>query len=331
MRFHSAFRGPAQNWHRLVARSPLAARLYLGALSRVLRSLAPARIRQQILNSISSVNWPFSELAPRSVRLGSSIDVRLTPHLGEFDMEAVTSRTLSYEAELFAFLEPRLPYYDVVIEIGANVGVFSLFFARTLARAGRKNARVFAFEPSREAFFRLLANARLNPSPNLIPFNCAVGSKTGFHDFFEPRGHLTNGSLDSAFAGTFSDRVDVNQVLVVDARLLMPLLPESGNILIKIDTEGSECAVLEGLYDLIQQRKPDIILEVLPGYEQRLSDARFLRSGSYSLFNITSSGLQPYETFQATEHRDYFLSAGMPESFTHNDIHDQKSPVSRSP
>jgi hypothetical protein len=158
----------------MVARSPLAARLYLGALSRALRNFAPARIRQQMLNSINSVNWPFAEFAPRSVRLGSSIEVCLIPHPGEFDMEAMASRALSYEAELFAFLEPRLPAYDAVIEIGANVGVFSLFFARALTRTGRKNARVFAFEPSREAFFRLLANARLNPSPNLIPFNCAV-------------------------------------------------------------------------------------------------------------------------------------------------------------
>jgi hypothetical protein len=100
--------------------------------------------------------------------------------------------------------------------------------------------------------------------------------------------------------------------------------------LIKIDTEGSECAVLEGLHDLIQQRQPDIILEVLPGYEQRLSDARFLRSGSYSLFNITSSGLQRHETFQATEHRDYFLSAETPESFARSDSN-PKSPVVSSP
>lgn len=309
IRFHSAFRGPAQRWHRLLARSPLAARLYLGALSPVLRGFTPVRIRQQMLNSINSVSWPFSELAPRPVRLGRSIDLRLIPHPGEFDMEAMASRTLSYEAELFAFLEPRLPFYDVVIEIGANVGVFSLFFARALARAGKKNARVFAFEPSREAFFRLLANERLNPSPNLIPFNCAVGSRTGFHDFFEPKGHLTNGSLDSNFAGGFSDQVDVHQVLVIDGHLLGSLLPDSGRVLIKIDTEGSECAVLEGLHDLIHQRQPDIILEVLPGYAKLLNDMECVRSGSYLLFNITPDGLQRHETFQATPHRDYFLSA----------------------
>lgn len=66
-----------------------------------------------------------------------------------------------------------LPPQAVVIDIGANIGLFSLF-----VRAERPDARVFAFEPSPVAFRALEANCRAY-GPGLHPCNAGVGRESG--------------------------------------------------------------------------------------------------------------------------------------------------------
>jgi FkbM family methyltransferase len=176
------------------------------------------------------------------VVLGSDTVVRLTPHPGEFDFEALFERQLSYEREVFAYLESRMDRYDAVLEIGANVGVFTLFFAEALRRRG-PTRRVFAFEPSVEAFSRLLENLRQNEIANVSAFNCAA-AETGLVSFFEPRGHLTNGSMDPEFAALFSGEVVKRGVVAVGGTHIAALVAGFDRLLLKIDVEGAECAVL---------------------------------------------------------------------------------------
>src|SRR5436853_2547835 len=100
-----------------------------------------------------------------------------------------------------------------MIEIGANVGVFSAFVGAT-AHAQSHALRVFAFEPGRAAYARLIENLQLNRLNDVQTFNCAVGHETGFADFFEPVGHLTNGSLSREFASQFNEDVRCTRTLV---------------------------------------------------------------------------------------------------------------------
>ncbi|MEO7768245.1 MAG: FkbM family methyltransferase, partial [Ferruginibacter sp.] len=63
---------------------------------------------------------------------------------------------------------------SIVIDIGANIGVFSLYAARCGAK------KVYAFEPNKKSYEILLNNIKVNNLEKIIiPFNLAVGSSDG--------------------------------------------------------------------------------------------------------------------------------------------------------
>jgi len=63
---------------------------------------------------------------------------------------------------------------STVIDVGANIGVFSLYAARCNAK------RVYAFEPNKESYEVLIKNIKVNNLENIIiPFNLAVGPLDG--------------------------------------------------------------------------------------------------------------------------------------------------------
>ena len=293
--------------HRWIARSSRATRLYCRALAS-LRFLLPESVAGRLANNLSGVVWPSVRLPPARVRLGASTDVLLHPHLGEFDAEALVRRVLTYETAVFRWLEPRIASYDVIIEIGANVGIFTVFFSRIVRAAGVSQSRIIAFEPSREAFGRLLENLAVNDARDVIALNAAVGGCSGIGDFFEPRGHLTNGSLVPAFAAQFARDVTTTPVVCLDGGAIATLVPQGSRVLLKIDVEGAEATVLTSLRQLILQHRPDMILEVLPGYEDGIVQAIPMESRRVSFHQLTPEGpMQRLELKATHSDRDWWI------------------------
>ncbi len=213
--------------------------------------------------------------------------------------------SLEYEQEVFCLIESRMAHYDAVVDIGANVGVYTIFFAK-LFETLNKPAHVFAFEPSRKAFLRLIQNIGANSAPKVHIFNCAVAQQSGFSQFYEPQDHLTNGSLYTAFAEMFSPNVAVNAVMTISGEKVSSLVDSYQRVLLKIDVEGAESVVLGSMAEFILSKKPDIVLEVLPTQEDALNGLDFLLD-NYRLFNITDQGLIEHEALVAGRFRDYLL------------------------
>jgi FkbM family methyltransferase len=261
-----------------ISRIPWIAGRYLRAIGWFSKALPDGRSKHRIGNALRWVDWKRVALPPSSVELAPGISVKLVPHANEFDFAALLFRRLPYESGVFDWLAGR--EYDTIIEIGANVGVFTLFFTRRYPRAS-----IYAFEPSAEAYGRLLTNMALNEGAvnvgrHATAFNCAVSDSTTFVDFFEPAGHLTNGSLDASFAGQFSETVVKRKVLAIDAQSLAPLF--SGRTLVKIDVEGAEPRILKAMAGLLRERRPDLLIEVLESTEAALNQLDFLVGGAYS-------------------------------------------------
>lgn len=281
------------------------ARGYL-SLARGVSPFLSDRRRQQLLNSLRGARWPASSLSPRRVRLGRDTSVLLHPHNEEFDLAAVLGGRLEYETEVFELLDGRMSDYETVIEIGANVGVFTLYFASKLARS-TSSGTVFAFEPSRRAYARLLANLAENRAGNVVPFNCAVADRTGVALLHEPSQHLSNGSLRQEIARGHSSQVSSSPVVVLQASLLISLIPPVGRTLIKIDAEGAEAEILHSLAPLVRTSRPDLVVEALPTLEREINLAFDLRRLEYVPFSIEAGGLRRRDRITAVGGRDCLL------------------------
>jgi FkbM family methyltransferase len=297
-RLYAAAHDVGERWHRALAGRPVAARAYFRALS-LLRRAPDGRYKQRVLNSIASTQWLDPELPFQEVRVGKRTRIRLRPHPGEFDMRALLDPQLAYEDVVFEWLESAVSAYDTIIEVGANVGVYTAFFGKhqqPSARASRP--RIVAFEPSAEACHRLQENLRANRVSAEV-HQCAVAERAGVVEFFEPAGHLTNGSLDAAFAGLFSGNVAVRRVVAVDGAMVTRLIGDApGRCLLKIDVEAAESRVLRSLRGFVEAQAPDILIEVLPEFVAELNSVDFLRAAGYRFYLIGSGTLTETDGFE---------------------------------
>ncbi len=152
------------------------------------------------------------------------------------------------DAELAALGQMLRPG-DVVLDVGANIGTHTLFFAQKVAPGGV----VYGFEPQRITYEYLCANLALNGLHNAIPLQAAVG---------EAPGEITIPLLDQSKQQNFA-ALNVEGHAAGEAVRLMPIdaLALKRCNLIKIDVEGMERKVLKGAEKTIAACRPFLFVE----------------------------------------------------------------------
>jgi FkbM family methyltransferase len=145
-----------------------------------------------------------------------------------------------------------------ILDIGSYTGVYSLAAAATSPAA-----KVHAFEALDRVYNRVLINKHANHLENIITHNAAVSDCNGTSVFnlFSGEGILVTGSslLDKNSGGREVYETKLVQTVALDSMLDQFVRPR----LVKIDVEGAETLVLKGAAQLIQQHRPDILIEVL--------------------------------------------------------------------
>lgn len=190
-----------------------------------------------------------------------------------------------YEIESLEFVLNRLSPGAVFVDIGANIGAFTLPAARRVGSSGC----VISVEPSPRIFPYLKRNVALNKFTNVRLVQCAVHNRDGETvPFYEaPVEKFGMGSLGAQF--------DTMPVPVL-CHTLDSILNEQriGKVdLIKVDVEGFESAVFEGAEKLLtSDRPPFIIFEFCDWAEDRVpgrqvGDAqRILRRWGYRIWRL---------------------------------------------
>ena len=158
---------------------------------------------------------------------------------------------------------------DCVWDVGANIGYYTLELARRVGSAGS----VVAFEPSPNNLERLRAAVAGNNQITVMP--CALGAKAGkahLRQGADPIGatsQLVESEEQSAGAGVVSVTVQRGDDLVDQQLVPAPCV-------VKIDTEGFEVEVLEGMSGCLASRSlRALCIEIHFGLltERGLSDA----------------------------------------------------------
>jgi FkbM family methyltransferase len=147
---------------------------------------------------------------------------------------------------------------DVVIDAGANTGVYALAVAAT-----RPTARVVAFEPSPGVVEQCRTNVRLNGFEERIDVRpVGLGSESGEATFYRSS-YDELGSFNAGNAGAWEasveERVSV-PVATVDGLVADGEIPPPAHL--KIDTEGLEYEVLAGARETLRRHRPAVYLEV---------------------------------------------------------------------
>jgi FkbM family methyltransferase len=171
-----------------------------------------------------------------------------------------------YESELLGFILRKLQPEAagaVFVDVGANIGSFTLPVAKSLGAGGR----VIAIEPSPTIFPYLKRNVDLNGLSNISLAQCAA-SDTDLQEvpFYEaPIDNFGMGSLGAQFNG---------ESIPVITRTLDSILSEHGVdrvTLIKVDVEGFEMGVFKGAEKLLNgPDAPLIVFEFCDWAEDRV-------------------------------------------------------------
>jgi FkbM family methyltransferase len=207
-----------------------------------------------------------------------------------------------YESGTVSLFRKLAEEKTCIFDIGANVGYYTLLAALHLTK---KNQRVHAFEPNPKVFKALRHNTELNSFGNVHLEQVVVSDEDGEVCFYLPPGEAqSNGSLLPGFIG------DQKPVMTKSVRFDTYCAREKIRKvdLLKVDVEGAELKVLQGMGSLLDQWLPDIICEVLEPFDAEVD--KFFANLPYRKFIITDKGLKETSNIRAhSQFRDYYLSS----------------------
>lgn len=175
-----------------------------------------------------------------------------------------------YEDREIAALCDHVVPGTTVLDVGANIGLSALEFARAAGQSGK----VIAFEPHPDTAARLTGNLRDNGLTNVEIVQSAVGAAPGvvtFHESAQPT--LSSASVvPPDFVRSFEV-----PVTTVDLAWIAAGRPPVSAF--KIDVEGGELDVLRGATELLAQQRPAILLEAWGPAQLDPIDALLARVG----------------------------------------------------
>lgn len=190
-----------------------------------------------------------------------------------------------FETSLF---EQEVRSGDVVLDIGANIGYYTLLFASRVGLAGH----VYAFEPDPENFGLLRRNVELNGYENVTTVEAAVADE---------RTTLTLYLSDESKAHRIYDAGGGRGTATVEAVQLDGWFAEQGDGLkidvVKMDIEGAEGLALAGMRGLLARTRPRLLVTEF----QPRSLARCGTEPAAYLAALRSAGYELYEVPREAE------------------------------
>ena len=200
-------------------------------------------------------------------------DICLSGYETDYVIQTIIQKNNFYEIETLSKWFPYFKDAEYIFDVGANLGNHSVYFAKK-----NRNSHVFSFEPFPDNYELLKKNIDENELSNVAIYNEAVGEHVGHvkvKDFNE-----------SNYGGTSfiesSDGEGSIHMTSVDNAVIDLSIPSLD--FIKIDTEGFELEVIQGMSYAIEKYHPIIWVECS---DSSIKDVYgILKKAGYSLFDI---------------------------------------------
>ncbi|HXL81253.1 MAG TPA: FkbM family methyltransferase [Pyrinomonadaceae bacterium] len=201
------------------------------------------------------LNWQIgSRLVPGPVAVNFVNKTKLLVACG---MTGATGNVYAGLHEFYdmAFALHLLRRDDIFVDVGANVGVYTVL-------ASSVEAKSISIEPIKDAFDQLMLNVHLNDICDRVDARqVGVGSKKGtlkFTNALDTTNHVVDGKEAIATA-----------VCEVNVDTLDGVVAAADPLLVKIDVEGFETEVIAGANDVLSKKSLLAVIMELNGSGQR--------------------------------------------------------------
>jgi len=187
----------------------------------------------------------FNPHAPLEFRLAPGIRIELD--ITDLLQSILFFRGV-YERESMELWQEVIEPGDTVIDVGANIGLYTLLAAANVGKAGA----VHAFEPAPQLFIRLLQNAQRNGLRNVRAHNIAVSDRCGAEKLYLAEN--SNRGKNSLCRDNAAAPDSAAQSICVASTALDDYLQRKGIRAIKamkVDVEGAELRVFEGAQSVL--------------------------------------------------------------------------------
>lgn len=165
----------------------------------------------------------------------------------------------SYEPEAVEIIRRVLPASGDAIDVGANIGIFSVLLAKLLAG----DRRVLAIEPTPAVARRLVHKLSVNgAAANVIVEQCAVGSERGVVTLKTIDGMEEYSSVNALVLPNTVGKTSKDTTVPMSTLDELVTQHELRPSFVKMDIEGSEMRALSGALATLRRHKPTILAEV---------------------------------------------------------------------
>ena len=187
---------------------------------------------------------------------------------------------LTKEPETIAWIEHYAKGGGFFFDIGANIGVYSLYAAKV-----NKDLQVFSFEPVRSNFQSLLKNATINEFDNINVFNLALSNSNTLSSMHirdlrvGNSGAQLNTPIDETGQSFKSQKIE--KIVSFSIDFLVDTLNFPVPTFIKIDVDGHEKNIVSGLQSIIKNDNLKSILIEFNSKDEQYNLTKIIEQHSF--------------------------------------------------
>ncbi|MCW3160905.1 FkbM family methyltransferase [Chryseobacterium oryctis] len=159
-----------------------------------------------------------------------------------------------YEKNEIDFLYSSLKKDDVFIDIGGNIGLFSLNASTIIGDKGK----VYSFEAFKPNFIQFQNHISINNFQNIHLEHLAVADKKGFIEILY-NDDYNNVGMASSYLENYTSKEKVESTSLDEYVSEKQILKID---LIKIDIEGGEYSALKGMSSVLENLRPKVLIEI---------------------------------------------------------------------
>ena len=181
------------------------------------------------------------------------------------------------------FCKKEIKKGDTVVDIGANIGLYTLFFSKLVGATGK----VIAFEPDPENFDVLKKNIELNEITNVTLMQKGISNKNETMKLYKSHASGAHSLIKNEWAKEYTDI----QTVTLDDYFNGEEID-----MMKIDAEGFELEVIEGGKKLLENNKNMKIISEFGGYYYKRNNLKvlyptILHKMGFKLFGVVDKSI----------------------------------------